>query len=132
MIYVLIRHLGDVETTHFIEPTDMGFMADVGEAVLRKIKRRVDWIHMPVPKSRTDKQYFEPLKKLAAKAQCHTELVLGLVHADDLEGTRERIKAAGEVADTFAVATECGMGRRTPELLRSTLEISAEVSDPIR
>jgi hypothetical protein len=43
----------------------------------------------------------------------HTELYLGLVHPNDEEGTKRRIRAVGEagVEMTFGVATECGLGR---------------------
>jgi hypothetical protein len=64
---------------------------------------------MPVPKDRDDVAYFAPLKGLELGS---TSLFLGLVHANDEEGTRKRNQAAGGVdIQTFGVATECGMGR---------------------
>ena len=85
---------------------------------------------MPVPKSRDDRAYFEPLKEL--KRPDGLELYLGLVHAGDEEGTRRRIKTAEEVGvGRFGVATECGMGRTPVSELPSIFEISAEVPEPV-
>lgn len=82
---------------------------------------------MPVPKDRTDPEYFKPLTKLVPDLGV-TELVLGLVHYDDLEGTKKRISTAGEFVESFGIATECGMGRTPKEQLDDILSISAAVS----
>ncbi|KAK4889978.1 hypothetical protein LTR27_011308 [Elasticomyces elasticus] len=120
---------GDREHKHFLEPTDMGHMVDVAEGVLKKSGRHVDWIHMPVPKNRSDDQYFMPLEQLAKTSRkTKTELVLGLIHYDDLSGTRKRIRAAGKYVPSFGVGTECGLGRTPAEHLKSILEVSAAVS----
>ena len=86
---------------------------------------------MPVPKSRTDKEYFEPLRDLSSSLG-DTELVLGLVHFDDLEGTKARIAAAGNVVKAFGIATECGLGRTPPEQLDNIFDISVAVSQPLK
>ena len=83
---------------------------------------------MPVPKDRVDRGYFEPLHQLQIG---QTELILGLVHYNDLEGTKTRINTAGEFVRSFGVSTECGMGRTPPEQLENILSIHAAVSDPI-
>ena len=59
-----------------------------------------------------------------------TELYLGLVHTDDEEGTRRRVKAASDVVQKFGVATECGMGRKPTSELKSIFAISDSVSEP--
>ena len=46
---------------------------------------------MPVPRDRSDRPYFDPLKQLELK---DTELYLGLLHMNDEEGTRQRIATA--------------------------------------
>lgn len=90
---------------------------------------------MPVPIARDDDAYFEPLRRLAVPEG--TELYLGLVHfRDGVEGTQRRIATARRAVSTFGVATECGMGRRTPErgggyTLLDLLEIHTEVSGPV-
>jgi len=60
-------------------------------------------------------------------------LYLGLVHADDHEGTLRRIRTAEQVGlgYAFGVATECGMGRTPAGELDSIFAILEGVSDPI-
>ena len=111
-----------------MEPTDTLTMVNVANALLEQIKRQVDYIHMPVPQDRTDREYFEPLQQLNLG---RTELVLGLAHYNDLEGTVARIWTAGEFVQSFAVSTECGLGRTPPEQLENIWSILANVSQPI-
>lgn len=123
---------GDVDHKHFLEPTDAGTCVAVMKGVLAGIKRPITYFHLPVPKSRDDKAYFEPLadpefKRLLGK----TEIYLGVVHAGDLEGTKKRIETAKTVLDNFGVATECGMGRTPPAEIDSIYEISAAVTSPV-
>ncbi|KAJ9607309.1 hypothetical protein H2200_008382 [Cladophialophora chaetospira] len=123
---------GDHRHEHFIQPKDAGLLVEVANAVRKGVKRTINWIHLPVPKDRLDVAYYEPLKHLDVPAG--TDLHLGLVHYDDLEGTRKRTACAKNVLDAknvrFGVATECGMGRTPPEQLESILEISKAVSEP--
>lgn len=119
---------GDSRHKHFTEPKDTGLMVDVALAVIKDTKRKLSWVHMPVPKSRTDEAYFEPLHRLALSLGS-TSLFLGLVHAGDEEGTRERMRTAEKFVEQFGVATECGMGRTPPLELDSILEISARVTE---
>src|SRR5262249_52416205 len=87
----------------------------------RRLHRSVDFIHLPVPKDRTDPDYFRPLLDLEGFAD--TVLYLGLIHHDDRDGDRARIEAARGFAKAFGVASECGWGRtdpaRVPGLLAS-------------
>ncbi|KAF2139753.1 uncharacterized protein K452DRAFT_289730 [Aplosporella prunicola CBS 121167] len=121
---------GDLGHRHFKEPKDLSLLVEIAGELFRGIHRRVQWLHMPVPKDREDAAYFAPLK------QCHmlwgTELYLGVVHAHDEDGTRRRIKTASDVVGAFGVATECGMGRTPPEDFASIMQISAAVSQPIK
>ncbi|KAK2766913.1 hypothetical protein FQN54_006228 [Arachnomyces sp. PD_36] len=120
---------GDVDHQHFTEPKDMALLVEVANSVKKHAKRPITYIHMPVPKARTDDEFFAPLTNLDIG---DAGLYLGVVHYDDLEGTRKRIAAAAKRLDgrNFGVATECGMGRTPPEQLDSILEISAAVSAP--
>ncbi|KAG9649263.1 hypothetical protein KCU95_g5911, partial [Aureobasidium melanogenum] len=119
---------GDIGHQHFTQPKDMGFMVDMAKELLGQTKRRVDYIHMPVPKDRDDVAYFASLKGLQA-VRGDTDIYLGLVHTDDLEGTQRRIKAALEVLNGFGVATECGWGRTSPEEIDSIVHILNAVSE---
>jgi hypothetical protein len=125
---------GDYEHRHWMEPRDTGTMVDLATALLRRVKHPVRWFHMPVPKSRDDVAYFAPLQKLVDPLeQGPTELYLGLVHPNDEEGTKRRIRAVGEagIGMTFGVATECGMGRTPASELDSIFGIMKGVSQPV-
>jgi len=121
---------GDSGGRHFKEPADASKLVAVANGILRGLTRSLDWLHLPVPKERADEAYFAPLKKLAIEAR--TELYLGLVHAvDGVAGAEARIAAARNFAPRFGVATECGCGRRKPEILPELMAIHAAVSAPI-
>jgi hypothetical protein len=88
------------------------------------LNRRLDFLHVPVPRNRDDDAYFEPLKDLALAPE--TELYLGLVHyTDGVEGTLRRMATADRHLKTYGIGTECGFGRRPPETVRPLLEIHA-------
>ena len=85
---------------------------------------------MPVPKGKSDVAYFESLEGLNL---CGAQLFSGLVHANDEDGPRERIKTAQSTyPHPVGIATECGMGRTAPEELDSILQISCAVAEPYR
>jgi hypothetical protein len=98
--------------------------------VASKAKRTLAYVHMPVPIARDDEPYFAPLTGL--KLTAGTKLYLGLIHANDLEGTVRRIASARKVLPgvEFGVSSECGLGRTPSEELTSILEISKSVSRP--
>jgi hypothetical protein len=119
---------GDFMHRHFIEPKDMGLMVRLANKLTDRVRRSIDWIHMPVPRNRLDDAYFAPLKNLNRKSG--TQLYLGLIHhTDGIEGARCRLEIAGRYADHFGIATECGFGRRSPETIHSLLEIHRAVAD---
>ncbi|WP_227980430.1 hypothetical protein [Nocardia spumae] len=118
---------GDFGHRHFAEPADTGRMVAVMSAVLAAVPRGIDWVHMPVPRSRADRDYFAPLAALPLPES--TRLYLGLIHATDGEdGARRRIAAAREVVDGFGIATECGFGRRSAEQIPDLLDLHARVA----
>jgi hypothetical protein len=119
---------GDFGHAHFVQPADAGNLVAVTNALVRRAKRALDWVHLPVPRDRYDVGYFAPLSAL--QLDSGTELFLGLVHATDgRAGAERRIAAAEPIA--FGVATECGFGRRPAETVDSLLELHARVSDPL-
>ncbi|KAJ8612200.1 hypothetical protein MRB53_037590 [Persea americana] len=84
---------------------------------------------MPVPKSRDDFAYFAPLQNLVLPPSA--ELFLGLVHGNDTLGTLSRVQTARSALDRpFGVATECGLGRTSPDEIDSIIEIMCTVSEP--
>src|SRR5262245_22973244 len=118
---------GDWEAKHFIEPEDAGKLVEVANALADHVDRPITYIHMPVPRDRSDDTYFKPLTALHLAS--NTELYLGLVHADGAEKTRKRIATAARYVRDFGIATECGIARaRSPELVKQIIKIHAEVS----
>jgi hypothetical protein len=119
---------GDFAHKHFIEPIDMNLMVRLSNALCRSISRRIDWIHMPVPRGRTDAEYYAPLADLRTKPE--TRIYLGLIHySDGLEGARTRLATASRFLRSFGVATECGFGRRAAETVIPLLHLHAQVAD---
>lgn len=119
---------GDFGHSHVIEPKDTGLMVRLANKLAERVHRSIQWIHMPVPRDRSDDAYFAPLSDLRLKPE--TELYLGLVHhSDGVAGTRQRIAAAAKVIPDFGIATECGMGRRDPSTMLELLRVHAEVAD---
>jgi hypothetical protein len=125
----LILHLcyGDNKHRHSIEPTDMSDLVAFANNVSAGISRTIELIHMPVPRDRDDDAYFAPLKDLRLRPE--TGISLGLVHhTDGVAGTRRRIATAQRHLRDFAIATECGFGRRDPATLPELLRIHAVVA----
>jgi len=118
---------GDLDGRHFVEPKDAGNMVELANALAGAIRHRLAWLHMPVPVARSDDAFFAPFGDLRLGPD--TELYLGLVHADGVEGVRRRIAAAHKVVGDFGIATECGMARaRTPTVVTDLLKIHAAAS----
>lgn len=121
---------GDVQHRHFTEPADTGKLVEIANALTASLGRPLHWLHMPVPRGRTDETYYAPLRELRLRAE--TELYLGLVHyTDGVDGTRRRMETASRFAPTFGIATECGWGRRAPATLGELLRIHRELSAPV-
>jgi hypothetical protein len=104
---------GSPADEHVIQPKDAGIMVEMTNAVSAGVRRSIEFFHLPVPKPRTDDDYFAPLGGL--KLHPETELYLGLVHRDDMDGNAARLAAARRHVRVDGVATECGMARGDPE-----------------
>ena len=119
---------GDSNHRHVVEPVDMGDMVDLANYLARGIARPIELIHMPVPRDRSDDAYFEPLRRLELAPA--TQLCLGLVHhTDGIAGTRRRLATAEKYVQNFAIATECGFGRRPVETIPELLRIHAAAAE---
>jgi methionine synthase II (cobalamin-independent) len=119
---------GDYGAKHFIEPQDTARLVQMANALSAAIAHVIAYIHMPVPVTRADDAYFQPLTGLQLRSG--TEIYLGLVHAaDGADGTRKRIETARRYLSDFGIASECGMARaRTPDVVEHLLKIHAEVT----
>jgi hypothetical protein len=119
---------GDPGHKHIVEPGDTATAVAFANGICARVPRRVDFIHLPVPRGRGDDAYFAPLQGLALTPG--TELILGLVHhTDGVEGTRRRIAVAEKAVSGFGIGTECGFGRRAESTIPDLLRIHAAVAD---
>ena len=102
-------------------------MTELANTISSGVTRSIQWIHMPVPRDRRDIEYFQPLSNLRLKKE--TQLFLGLVHiTDGLDGTIDRMKTAQRCVAEFGIATECGLGRRSPESIPGLLELHLQAA----
>lgn len=90
---------------------DAGTLTEMMNGIGGAVKRRLDFIHIPVPKDAGD-AFFAPLANWRRRPE--TKLFLGLLAYDDAEGDKRRIATAKRVVSEFGVAAECGFGRTDP------------------
>jgi hypothetical protein len=103
---------GSPQDEHLLQPNDMSVMVEIANGFIPRLTRRLDFLHLPVPKPRSDAAYFAPLKQLTLPPE--TTLYLGLIHYADAAGDKARIAAAKTAATRFGIASECGWGRGDP------------------
>ena len=111
---------GSPRDEHLVMPKHMGILVEIANGIAAGLDRRLDFVHMPVPQHRADREYFLPLEGLRLSTE--TELILGLIHHDDGVGDRARIDAARDFVGAFGVASECGWGRTDPARVPGLLE----------
>ncbi|OFZ98592.1 MAG: hypothetical protein A3H35_15115 [Betaproteobacteria bacterium RIFCSPLOWO2_02_FULL_62_17] len=118
---------GSQDHSHAINPRDLGACVEIANAVAQGLNRRIDYVHMPVPRDRSDDAYFAPLGKLDRDKS--GRVYLGLVHyTDGVEGARRRIAAAERFLPDFGIATECGFGRRPGHQdVRRLIQLHAQI-----
>lgn len=120
---------GDAGEKHFIEPADTANLVRFAQRLVDSSPRPINWIHLPVPISRDDDEYFAPLESLRIPES--TELYLGLVHREDgVDGAQRRIATALRHVERFGVATECGCGRAPVEETEPLIRTHAVVAAP--
>jgi hypothetical protein len=90
------------------------------DGIAAATSRRIDFLHIPVPKDRTDDAYYAPLE--AWRRPAGTTLYLGLLHHDDAAGDKARITVARRFVEEFGLAAECGWGRTEPGRLPGLLK----------
>jgi hypothetical protein len=111
---------GSPKDEHLIQPKDTANMVEMVGGIVAAVHRPIQFFHLPVPKERTDADYYRPLSKL--KLPKDTELYLGLVHFDDDAGNAKRLAEARKHATFHGVSTECGWGRADPERVPGYLQ----------
>ena len=111
---------GSPADEHLVMPKDAAILAEIGNGLASQLERRLDFLHLPVPKDRTDRDYFRPLQGLHLPDSA--SVILGLIHYNDSDGDAARIEAAREFLPMFGVASECGWGRTDPTRVPGLLE----------
>ncbi len=104
---------GSPADAHLVMPKDAAILVEIADGLIDRLKRKLDFLHLPVPRDRADAAYYAPLRDLRLPAGA--TLYLGLIHHNDHDGDQARIAAASGVVGSFGVATECGWGRGDPE-----------------
>jgi len=102
---------------------DNAVLVDIANAILQRVARRVDYVHIPVipEHSRVD---MEPFGRLQRKPE--TKLFLGLINVvDGVEGARRRIADAEQYVSDFGVGSYCGLGRPATATSRAPTAHSA-------
>jgi hypothetical protein len=110
---------GSPQDEQVVQPKDMAILFEMLNGIGDSVQRRIDFLHVPVPKGRSDHAYFAPLSGWYRRPE--TRLYLGLIHFGNRSGDTERIAAAHRVIPDFGIASECGWGRTDPTRLSGLL-----------
>jgi hypothetical protein len=110
---------GSPADEHLVQPRDTGILVEIMNGLGQALHRPLDFIHLPVPKGRTDEAYYAPLAGWRPRKE--TRLYLGLLHHEDDTGNRARIEMARRFVPDFGAASECGWGRTDPACLPGLL-----------
>ena len=111
---------GSPQDEHLVQPRDLEVCVEIANGISDAVDRPVQYIHMPVPKDRSDTAFFEPLADLALEDG--TALYLGLVHEGDPEGNARKLAEARKFATVSGIAAEYGLGRGDPDSLADILK----------
>ncbi|KAI5357520.1 Putative UROD/MetE-like superfamily protein [Septoria linicola] len=131
---------GDMDHKHWHEPASLAVVVERQKLVTEASPRKINWSHMPVPKSAVERpevgldKYLSPLHALRSVLEKNgTELYLGCVHEHEPQLTKQIIEAAERVVPglQFGVGTECGGGRMTWAAFEDALKTAADVSSPV-
>jgi len=118
---------GDVSHRHWKEP-DLDLMVKLVNSLLQALPRRLNYIHMPIPKHWTEPSHYKKLGDLRLPAE--TQVYLGLIHdSDGLDGAKRRISSASQHLNRFGAAASCGLGRRQPDDIPRILSLHRDVAD---
>ena len=110
---------GSPRDEHLAQPKDSAILVEMLDGTAAATKRRIDFLHVPVPKGRTDDAYYAPLATWRGRPG--TRLFLGLLHHADEAGDQARIAAARRHVAEFGLSAECGWGRTEPDRLPGLL-----------
>jgi len=120
---------GDYAHRRSVDLDDASVLVELGNRLRESIGRRLDFLHLPVRDDVDPTTYLAPLTEL--RLDPSTDLYLGLItDHDGTDGALARIAAARKIVPRFGAATECGMGRRPPQVIPDLLAIHDAVTAP--
>jgi len=120
---------GSPRDEHLVQPRDSAILVEMMDGIAAAARRRIDFLHIPVPKERVDEAYYAPLKRW--KRPQGTKLYLGLLHHEDAAGDKARIAMARRFVDDFGLSAECGWGRTEPGRLPGLLKGHREAAEAL-
>ncbi|MGH6628984.1 MAG: hypothetical protein ACREB3_04560 [Burkholderiales bacterium] len=122
---------GDFHHKHFLDPADLAASVTMANKAAEVSPRAIDFVHMAVPRHRSDDKYFAPLRDLRIG---DATVYAGLVHyTDGVAGSLKRLAAfKRHFSGPTGVATECGLGHRPKDqdlatLLKIHRDIAAQI-----
>jgi hypothetical protein len=117
---------GSPADEHMVQPKDAAIMVDIVNRIVARVRRPIQFFHLPVPKGRSDDAFFAPMKGL--KLPPETALYLGLIHYNDTAGDDARLAAARRFVRVDGVGTECGWARGDPARVEGLLQSHARAA----
>src|SRR5882672_3206353 len=63
---------GSPRDEHLVQPKDAAILVEMMNGIVAATKRHIDFLHIPVPKDRTDDAFYAPLKDFKASGCCIT------------------------------------------------------------
>jgi ubiquinone/menaquinone biosynthesis C-methylase UbiE len=126
---------GHDETTPRHVPADLARMVEIANALVARVDRPLNWVHMPVSPERDPATFLAPLRGLRLPPA--TELYLGVAQPGrPAEDANEAIDVAHAHVGDFGVATPCGWGRFPPHdlpaLVAAHVALTRPIADPRR
>ena len=129
---------GDYGHQHFKQPDSLAMQVQLVNAVVSGARRPVNWFSFTVPQSRSDEDYFTPIRDLRIGPQ--TELYFALVPyhpADQPEATTAEqvrlidalLSQSPSATQDWGICTECGMGRVAAEDVPRLLDVHRAILD---
>ena len=111
---------GSPRDEHLVQPKDAAILVEMMNGIAGATRRPIDFLHIPVPKDRTDDAFYAPLQDF--KRPTGMKLYLGLLHHDDDAGDKKRVAVARRHVAEFGLSAECGWGRTEPGRLPGLLK----------
>lgn len=112
-----------------VDQPDLDLCVRLSAHAIEHSGRRIDYVHMPVNVD-CDERYFAPLRDLELG---ETKLYLGLIHhADGVEGFERRVAAASKAVGDFGIASVCGYGRLSPDVMPEVIAAHRDCAEAFR